>query len=186
MIFSSYVDVAVVIVTATSLIILVSRNWKQAIIALVVQYVGVFWLTGLVWPLGLSAIKLVVGWMAGALLGAAQPRLEVASTSQVLDIDRIYRILAGFVMVLVVFATAPNFQNWLPADTPILQGSIMLIAMGLIQISLTDHPFRVFVGLLTLLSGMEVLYAVVERSVLVAGLMTVVKILVLRLQVPTW
>ncbi len=173
MIFSRYPEVAVAIVTITSLAILVSRNWRQAIIALVVQYIGMFWLTGLVWPLGLSAIKLVVGWMAGALLGATQPRLEEEGTKQIFKTGRIYRLLVGLVMILIVFATAPNFQKWMPASIPILQGSIMLIAMGLIQIGLTDQPFRVFVGLLTMLSGMEVLYAVVERSVLVAGLMAI-------------
>jgi hypothetical protein len=46
-----------------------------------------------------------------------------------------------------------------------------LIGLGLLQIGLTSHPIRVIIGLLTIISGFEILYAVVEQSALVAGLL---------------
>ena len=46
-----------------------------------------------------------------------------------------------------------------------------MIGLGLLQIGLTSHPIRVIIGLLTIISGFEILYAVVEQSALVAGLL---------------
>ena len=45
------------------------------------------------------------------------------------------------------------------------------MGMGLLHLGLTNHPFRVTLGLLTVLSGFEILYAAVETSTLVAGLL---------------
>jgi hypothetical protein len=54
---------------------------------------------------------------------------------------------------------------------PILWGSFILISFGLLQLSLTSHPFRVIIGLLTSLSGFEIIYAAIETSTLVTGLL---------------
>jgi len=43
--------------------------------------------------------------------------------------------------------------------------------MGLLQLGLTALPLRITIGLLTVLSGFEILYAVVETSTLVSGLL---------------
>ena len=46
--------------------------------------------------------------------------------------------------------------------------------MGLLLLGSTSNIFRVVIGLLTMLTGFETLYAAVEGSVLVAGLLAVV------------
>jgi len=43
--------------------------------------------------------------------------------------------------------------------------------MGLLQLSLTTNPFRIIIGLLTSLSGFELIYAAIETSTLVTGLL---------------
>jgi len=45
--------------------------------------------------------------------------------------------------------------------------------MGLILLGSTSDIFRVILGLLSMLTGFETLYAAVEGSVLVAGLLAV-------------
>jgi hypothetical protein len=56
----------------------------------------------------------------------------------------------------------------------LVTGAVLLIGMGLINLGMTTRPLRVLLGLLTTLSGFELLYAAVESSVLVAGLLAVV------------
>jgi hypothetical membrane protein len=51
---------------------------------------------------------------------------------------------------------------------------MLLVGMGLIHLGMTTRPLRVLLGLLTTLSGFELVYAAVENSVLVAGLLAVV------------
>jgi hypothetical protein len=60
--------------------------------------------------------------------------------------------------------------NWvLSATYEQLLGSLLLVSLGIINLGITDRPFRIVVGLLTVLSGFEIIYASVETSVLVAG-----------------
>jgi len=50
-------------------------------------------------------------------------------------------------------------------------GALVLVGLGLLQLGLTSHPIRVIIGLLTIISGFEIIYAVVEEPALVAGLL---------------
>ena len=71
MALSAYAIPAVVLVVITSVILLISQDWRMSISALAVQYVGVFVLVALDWPLEMAVSKLIAGWIAGAVLGMA-------------------------------------------------------------------------------------------------------------------
>ena len=168
----SYAAFAVLL--ASSLALLLSQNWRWSIIALAVQYLAVFWLVLLSWPTGLAVVKLVTGWMAGALIGASQPAEELQDTTFNNLQGTIFRLAASLIGLILVFAAAPLIVDWIPAVQPILLGGLVLVANGLLQLGMTTRPLRVILGLLTILSGFEILYAAVEQSVLVAGLSSVI------------
>ena len=63
--------VAVILLGIAGATMVMARSWRWRIAGLALQYVGVFWLVALSWPVGLTATKLVVGWMAGAILGVS-------------------------------------------------------------------------------------------------------------------
>jgi hypothetical protein len=46
--------------------------------------------------------------------------------------------------------------------------------MGLLHLGLTVHPLRITLGLLITLAGFEILYASLENSILVTGLLAVI------------
>ena len=165
--------VPVFIILMTSLLILISQNWRRVILALAIQYVGVFWLIALSWPVELAVIKLVVGWVAGAMLGASPPTDFLDEKTSSLS-GWIFRILAAVMVWILVFTTSPLLVNWIPTQQPILWGGLLLVGMGLLQLGMTTHPLRVVLGLLTLISGFEILYASVEVSVLVTGLLALI------------
>jgi hypothetical protein len=50
------------------------------------------------------------------------------------------------------------------------------MGVGLLHLGMTTRPFRVIIGLLTVLAGFEILYAAVESSVLVAGLLAAINL----------
>ncbi len=164
--------VAVGLVLLTSLILLLSVDWRWSIIALAGQYLGVFLLTWLSWPLEMAVVKLVAGWMAGAVLGTTRLEARTAGQySQTAD-NRLFRFLASSLVILLVFSISPQVSVWVP-DVTLAQvwGAMLLIGMGLLHLGLTTRPFRVVLALLTVLSGFEVLYAAVESSTLVAGML---------------
>ncbi|HSV86782.1 MAG TPA: hypothetical protein VLH85_09410 [Levilinea sp.] len=170
----SPIPVILIAGTATSLMIV--RNWRWMIVLLVIQYIGVFWMISSIWPVGLAAVKLIVGWMAAAVLGASRSTFEVEDSEFRSVSGRIFRGLAAGIVWVLVFSIAGPMQYWIPAPLPILQGGLMLFGMGLYHLGMTTNPMRVVVGLLTVMAGFEILHASIEASVLLAGLMGVVNL----------
>jgi hypothetical protein len=176
MIFESYGFLAVVVLVVASAFMLLSPNWRWRVGGLALQYVGVFWLVAISWPSSLAAVKLVTGWMAGAILG-------VSRIGQLAEDRRRWPtewLFLGLVVVLVlvsVSAVAPSVSNWLPdVQEDQAWGGVLLIGMGMIHLGIASRGIRVILSLLTLLAGFEILYAVVETSTLVAGLLAVINL----------
>jgi hypothetical protein len=168
--------VPIILLGASSLGLMVARNWRWIIVSLVLQYIGVFWIVTFIWPVGLAAVKLIIGWTAAAVLGASR------STSDLEDDEfsglsgRIFRALAAGLVWVLVFSIAEPVQYWIPASLPVLQAGLMLFGMGLLHLGMTTNPLRVVVGLLTVVAGFEILYASIETSVLLTGLLGVVNL----------
>lgn len=167
--------IAMVVLVITTLFLLLSQNWQLNILALALQFLAVFALTTLVWPFGLAAVKLVAGWMAGAVLGASQPDPALVEDPQAVGgATFIFRLLVAVLVWVLVLTSTPVITEIVPLPFPLITGAMLLIGMGLIHLGMTTRPLRVLLGLLTTLSGFELLYAAVENSVLVAGLLAVV------------
>jgi hypothetical protein len=164
---------AVVVIAISSLLLLLSQNWRASILALAFQYLAVFALTLLAWPLGLAAVKLVAGWMAGAILGSSQPGPHLIEFSPIRSSAFLFRFFIAMLVWILVFALTPIVVRLIPLSSSLVVGAMLLIGMGLIQLGISTRPLRVLLGLLTTLSGFELIYAAVEKSVLVAGLLAV-------------
>lgn len=165
---------AVVLLIISSLFILLSQNWRLSIAALALQYLSVFILISQVWPFGLAAVKLVAGWMAGAVLGSSQPAAMLAEDQQAGGAKFLFRLLIAVLVWILVFSLAPMVVTWLELPYYVTLGAILLFGMGLVHLGVTTRPMRVLLGLLTTLSGFELIYGALENSVMVAGLLAVV------------
>jgi len=186
---NSFLDIlalpAVIIVGITSLILLIGRDWRWSIATLSIQYLGVFLLVALNWPVLLAVIKLIAGWMAGAVLsmgvtGVNQNLMEKLSKDFNGERDsplaplsgRFFRLSTGGMVGLVVISVATKVTDFIPGiSIEQALGALLLIGIGLLQLCFTYNPIFVLLGLLTVLSGFEIIYAVVETSTLVAGLL---------------
>jgi hypothetical protein len=165
---------AVILVSLTSIYILVGSDWRYCIGALAMQYVGVFMMVYTSWPLEMAIAKMVAGWMAGAILGIAMTNVPDTwrDSEKSIKFGPIFRILAALMLALTITSLVIHTATWLSMiSIPILWGSFILISFGLLQLSLTSHPLRVIIGLLTSLSGFEIIYAAIETSTLVTGLL---------------
>jgi hypothetical protein len=173
--FLSWAAVLIILITSSGL--LLSRNWRWSLGLLAVQYLGSFWLVTRHWPLGMAAVKLVTGWMAIAALAMTLLALSQKDQAeeQFLPQGISFRLFASGLTALVVLAASPRIEAVTPGlGLPVIAGSLLPIGMGLLLLGSTSDIFRVILGLLTILTGFETLYAAVEGSVLVAGLLAVV------------
>ncbi|HMV97470.1 MAG TPA: hypothetical protein PLD33_13620 [Anaerolineales bacterium] len=167
--------IAVGMILATSAIILISRDWRIPLGALALQYLAAFWLVTRHLPFVMGSAKLITGWMVVAAIGMT--RLGLTATEEKaedtsLQSGRWFRgILIGIVALVTAGAT-PRIETSIPGlGLPVIAGSILLIGAGVIHLGVTSDILRVTLGLLTMLTGFEVLYAAVESSILVAGLL---------------
>lgn len=228
--FTIFALPAVLLIFATSLVLLITPLWRRAILALTVQYLAVFLLVAISWPVEMALTKLVAGWIAafvlsmalvsvtgeGLLIPGAQkksvsvpkdsvemiapellaeplpsrektrprPRLhpvearqsptpEVTSPGLALPSGRVLRFLSATLVVLTVLSVAPQVQRWITGvRLEQVWGTLLLGGIGLLQLGFTSRPLRTVLGLLTTFSGFEILYAVLESSLLVAGLLS--------------
>lgn len=170
---------AVGLLLVTSIGLLTSRDWRWSLGFLAAQYLGMFWLMTLHWPFGLSSIKLVTGWMATATLGVT--RLDLVEHEQTDESawpqGRLFRLFAAAIVVILVIASAPQVETIIPGiSRPVIAGGLLLVGMGLLHLGLTAEVLRVILGLLTVMAGFELLYATVETSILLAGLLSIVNL----------
>lgn len=165
--------IAVVLISISALILIISRDWRWMMGALAVLYLGVFLLVNQSWGFSMAVVKVVVGWMASAVLGITQMgQIPSHQPEETLPSGRIFRGIASGLVFLVVFSIVPGFLDWLPVlSYEQAVGGLLLIGLGLLHLGMTAQPMRVVVGILTVLAGFEIIYAAVETSVLVAGLL---------------
>ncbi len=166
--------VGLFIIMVTSLDLLVNPGRRRSIILLGIQYLAVFMLVIQAWSIGLASIKLIAGWMAAAILGLTELSIRVKDEEQEKSDGRLFRIFSGVLIWILVFTLAPGANNWLPLPFVFLWSSLILIGVGILQMAMNPNPIKVILGLLTTLSGFEIIYSAVENSVLVTGLLAVV------------
>jgi hypothetical protein len=177
MILHQLASYAYILLFITSTGMLLFRDWRMVIALYAIQYIGVLILLGNSWPFGLAGITLVVGWMTAVALGTTQIGQNSLIDEHGQFTNRIFRLLAASLIIILNYSVAPKVIIWLPgASFPVVFGSLILIASGLLQLGMTINAFRVIIGLLTILAGFEVLYAIVESSVLVIGLLAAINL----------
>ena len=154
---------------------LTRRQWLVNLIALAAQYLGMSLLLTLVRTPTLAAIKLIVGWMDTLVLHitlASVGELYTLKAPQRLSSGQIFRLLAGLFMIVFTIVFLPQIQSLflMEGNQPLLLAAVGTMLLGLLQVSMISEPFYIILGLLTFLSGFELLYAALELSLLLEAL----------------
>jgi hypothetical protein len=173
----AWIATVVILITATGL--LLTRDWRWSMILLAVQYLAMFVLTLQHWPLGMASVKVVAGWMSAVILGMTRSSVseEDSDEEYTWPRGRLFRLFAAAVVVLIIRVVTPIVDT-IMADPgfAVTGGSLLLIGLGLLHLGITGGVLRVTMGLMTVLSGFEIIYSAVERSVLVAALLAVINL----------
>jgi hypothetical protein len=171
-------SVPAVLVGVSAAVLIMGEGRRVALVVLAIQYAFVAWLTGLALPAPVAAVKLVQGMFASALLaltvGLGHPAGKPLLPRE-LPSGRAFRISAT--LLVATAAAGLGLKDWMGLPNmspPGLLGSTLLMALGLLQLGLSEDPFRVGLGLLTLISGFEVVYSALEPSLAVLALLAAV------------
>jgi hypothetical protein len=184
---------AALLITLTSLLLLMSGDWRLSIGLLALQYLAVAGLVLMTWPLVMASTRLIAGWMAGTVLSMALVSLPSGSET-IRDLEApstlvrgrrlrrlpvwlgltpgpVFYLLTALLVGLAVLSQIPRLMDWLPAlELAQAWGSLILIGMGLIKLSFSSRPLHFTLALLSMFSGFEILYAVISSAALTAAL----------------
>lgn len=168
--------IAVLILVITTTVLLVMNQWRWMSIAWVFQVFSVFWLTSLSWSIAESIVKLIGGWIIIAIVSSTHPDSILESEHDSISASFGFRFLISGMVWLFSFSIAPNIQEFTQTGIEVIWGGMLLFISGLMQIGLSKNYVRTIIGLITFISGFEVMYASIESSVLVSGLLVFITV----------
>lgn len=182
---------AVVGIFITTGILVVSREWRLNVFALIVQYFFIVLLLTRVIRLEVAAVKGLIGWMICMVFYLTERRAseleqppagEDAKVSQrlnrwMMSARASFCLLAGLLISVAAYTAALRIP--LPEVSPdITLACYQMGGMGLLLIGLSEAPVQVGFGLLTFLSGFDLFYVALEPSLAVTGLLGAVSFLI--------
>lgn len=168
---------AVALIFATSTTILITRDWRVSLGALATQYLAAFWLVTRHLPFAMGSAKLITGWMVVAALGMTRLGISTAEDDKNESFwprGQWFRLILICIVALVTAGATARIETAIPGlGLPVIAGSLLLIGAGVIHLGVTSDILRVILGLLTVLTGFEILYGAVEGSILVTGFLAI-------------
>lgn len=168
---------AVALIFATSTTILITRDWRVSLGALAAQYLAAFWLVTRHLPFAMGSAKLITGWMVVAALGMTRLGISTAEDDKNESFwprGQWFRLILICIVALVTAGATARIETAIPGlGLPVIAGSLLLIGAGVIHLGVTSDILRVILGLLTVLTGFEILYGAVEGSILVTGFLAI-------------
>ncbi|MDD2522046.1 MAG: hypothetical protein PHW11_04425 [Anaerolineaceae bacterium] len=172
----------VYIALLAALLNLVRRQWSLNLVALVVQFICVFPPLLKILPLQLALIHPFTGLMVTlilylTLLGVGG--IKAIDLRHTLTSGELFRGAAGVFLLATLRAFLPQIHQ---AVFPLVSIdhlflSLGLILIGLLQMGTIREPFYLAIGILTFLSGFELLYSGLEFSFLLEALLVAVNLL---------
>lgn len=177
---------AAVIVILTAAVIFIVRNWKLALIALVVQYlVAGFLFADMLLPhlaftyvlMGLFIVLMLFFTASQVNWGKLPPDIT-SEEAQQLDQERIVRVgrfplpadfLLRFILAVAsaLFVLAIYQRQLISLPVAPEHFSLAIFGMasfGVLGMSLTTEPFKAGLGLLTFMTGFQIFYSALEQS----------------------
>jgi hypothetical protein len=166
------------------------NDWRIRLVALAVQYTSAAILISQAVLLEVAFARFVVGCLVVAILAitAAQfnfgrparaapaPEANPDASPRRLEVPTgfPFRLMATlmFVIAALYLASQPNMVlPGLQVAPAVNVASYLLMALGLLNLGLSEEPMRAGTSLLTLMTGFQIFYAVVEPSLAVIALL---------------
>ena len=165
-----------------ALINLVRRKWLVNVIGLAVQYLCIFIAFPRTDGIVPALLKVIVGLMVALVI-----YLTILSTGSIrkdkidlrLSTGELFRGISGVFLILLMYWAVPWLQSEVfpQSSAPALTLGFGLILLGLLQLGSKAEPLYVIIGLLTFLSGFELLYGSLEFSALTEAMFAMVNLL---------
>lgn len=170
----NWINYPVVILLAISLFsLLLSDSHRLMAIAYAVVVIMVFTINIQFWTFGFALSKMITAIMAMLVL-MLNPSTHDGSEIGTTQTGSIFRVAGlGFFFLLIIL-TIDSTSEFLSLSIDQTLPALFILVCGFLLLGASQDPFRVIVGLMTMLVGFEIIYGAVEQSLLINGMLAAV------------
>jgi hypothetical protein len=115
--------------------------------------------------------------MSALLLGLILPK-ENREPTEGLASNQIFKVFASILIWILAFLISKSISSTFSVSPEIAFTSMAIFGSGLLQLGMKTRPVFVVLGILTVFAGFELIYASVETSILINGLLTLINLLI--------
>ncbi len=175
-----WIQIAVIGLGITGGLIVLLDDRRLLVLILAVQYVFVALLISSTLNMQIAGSKWLAGMAACAIflicIRNTDGKFDIGE-SRTIPFNSFFRIIAVLLVTLVAIGLgAVNLINLEGIAPEVGLGTALLVCLSFLHLGLCEEPMRVGIGLLTLLSGFEITYSLIEPSLAVVGLLACVHI----------
>lgn len=175
---NNYLFLPVIILFITGSALVLMKPQPRSMIILMVQYIAVSWLASTSLPAAGVTAKLVTGLLVCVILYLGIRQIgddPLQGDDQLLSANLPFSIIA---LLLITVASVSVARSTLFAQFDIRMeasvGALFLIASSLLNLGLGTDQLRIGIGLLTLVSGAELIYGFIEPALALIALLAMV------------
>lgn len=167
-------------VAVTGILLILADRRMSIMIILAVQYLLASLLVWATLSLQVAAARLVTGLVVTAILVLAVRNVGLGTRfnrSRILPSGRPFRLISALLIAVAAVGIARGpWVEILELPQVVSLGALVMAGLGLLQVGLFDAPLRIGVGLLTILTGFEIAYGIIEPSLAIIALFALVNI----------
>lgn len=115
---------------------------------------------------------------AATLLETGHFDLKAPLPRGIINAQRIQRLLLGLVLWMLVYSFESRIAVWIPIPDSTLFAALYCCCCAILDLALKKELSDTFIDLLIIFFSFELIYMLVEGSVLVFGLMTAISLLI--------
>ena len=166
----------VLILAAACFYILLTDYWLHSFLGYAVVYLSAFCILVQYWSFTLSLIKLLTGLITLTVLGISIYR-QTYSQGNRYKSELVFRVAALILIFIMMMFIAGRISIYLSLPEEITISSLFIIGFSFFQLGITQDPLKIFLSILLLFFGFEMIFSSNESSLLVNGLLALISLL---------
>ncbi|HCS40638.1 MAG TPA: hypothetical protein DIW44_13775 [Anaerolineaceae bacterium] len=167
----------ILILTAACIYIFITNDWRRILIAYALIYICAFAIIAQSWSFTFSLVKLLTGLMSLVVMGISINRYYAIPEKKVKS-ELVFRLIALCLIFILVVFMVYRISIYLSIALEIVLSALLLLGFGIFQLGITHEPYKIFLAILVLFFGFELIFSANETSLLVNGLLAVVTMLI--------
>lgn len=169
--------IPILIIVAACFYVIINNSWQKIFLGFGVVYLAAFSIIIQFWSFSFSIVKVFVGLMSLVVLGiSVQKHFEFPAIKTKSEL--VFRIVAQSLIFILVGFMGYRISNYLSIQLEIVLASLLIVGFGIFQLGTTHEPYKLFLAILVLFFGFELIFSANEFSLLVNGLLAFISLLV--------